>query len=173
MAFGSNVGADPRQRVGASCASGARFACLDAMRNRLTSIPLTREELSQLHQWARDNRVRESLALRARIVLACQRERPQSEIARELNVTAQTVGKWCARFAELRLAGLSDRRRSGAPRLIGDTLVLAVVTKTLHERPRSSRRWTSRALAQELGLSRSAVLRIWRVFGITPTRFPD
>jgi transposase len=132
--------------------------------SRLTPIALSEEEHGQLRQWARDRHTLRSLALRARIVLACGEGRNNREVARHLGITTQTVGKWRARFAARRLAGLVDEPRSGAPRSISDELVEAVLAKTLHERPPDAPRWSSRRLASELGISQRAVLRIWRTF---------
>ena len=134
------------------------------VRSRLTSITLTEEEQGQLRRWARSPRTRRALALRARIVLACCQARCNRDVAYRLGVTAQTVGKWRARFLRRRLAGLVDEPRSGAPRSISDDLVQAVLAKTLHERPPDASRWSSRRLASELGISQRAVLRIWHTF---------
>jgi transposase len=130
----------------------------------LIPIALSEQEHGQLLQWARDRHTLRSLALRARIVLACGEGRNNREVARRLGITTQTVGKWRARFVARRLAGLVDEPRSGAPRSISDELVEAVLAKTLHERPPDAPRWSSRRLANELGISQRAVLRIWRTF---------
>ena len=53
--------------------------------------------------------------LRARVVLACQQDRSNRDIGRQLRVTAQTVGKWRTRFERLRLEGLQVELRAGAP----------------------------------------------------------
>jgi transposase len=136
------------------------------VRSRLTSITLTEEEQGQLRRWARSPRTRRALALRARIVLACRHARSNRDVAHRLAVTAQTVGKWRARFLRRRLAGLVDEPRSGAPRSISDDLVEAVLAKTLHEQPPNAPRWSSRRLASELGISQRAVLRIWHTFDL-------
>jgi transposase len=130
----------------------------------LIPIALSEQEHGQLLRWARDRHTLRSLALRARIVLACGEGRNNREVARRLGITTQTVGKWRARFVARRLAGLVDEPRSGAPRSISDELVEAVLAKTLHERPPDAPRWSSRRLASELGISQRAVLRIWRTF---------
>jgi transposase len=83
-----------------------------------------------------------------------------------LRVTPQTVGKWLARFAARRTAGLADEPRAGAPRSISDTLVQAVLMKTLHEPPPQGTRWSSRRLAAVLGVSQRTVLRIWHAFDV-------
>ena len=81
-----------------------------------------------------------------------------------MGITVQTVCKWRQRFLAERVHGLLDQPRSGAPRSISDDLVEAVLAKTLHEAPPDARRWSSRRLASELGISQRAVLRIWHTF---------
>ena len=134
--------------------------------SRLRPLVITEEELRQLRAWAQARRSSPALALRARIVMACRGDAPNTAIARQLNISAQTVGKWRARFVARRLAGLTDDPRSGAPRSISDALVEAVLAKTLHETPPGTPRWSSRQLASALGISQRAVLRIWHAFDL-------
>jgi len=134
--------------------------------SRLTPLALCDAERAQLRAWAAARRRNAALALRARIVLACDQGRANRAVAQRLHVTTQTVGKWRARFLERRLAGLVDEPRSGAPRSISDELIEAVLAKTLHEQPPDAARWSSRRLAHELGISQRAVLRIWRTFDL-------
>jgi transposase len=49
-------------------------------------------------------------------------------------------------------------------------VVEQVIAKTLHEKPRTATHWSSRAMAKSSGLSQSAVVRIWRAFGLQPHR---
>jgi transposase len=137
---------------------------------RIKSITLTPKEKEQLHGWARGQEVSRALKLRARIVLACDQGCSNHKVAKLLRVSTQTVGKWCARFAERRLQGLLDKPRSGAPRSISDAVVEAVVAKTLHEKPSGTARWSSRQMAKAVGLSQTAVLRIWHTFDLEPHR---
>jgi transposase len=137
---------------------------------QVKAITLTTEESNQLLEWTRRHKTSQALALRARIVLACQQDRTDGEIARELRIIRQTVGKWRRRFASARLEGLLDEPRPGAPRTISDTVVEQVIAKTLHEKPRAATHWSSRAMAKSSGLSQSAVVRIWRAFGLQPHR---
>jgi transposase len=126
-------------------------------------LALTRDAQEQLEQWVRDGQGGR-LAMRARIVLSCQAGCSHRESAKRLNVTAQTVGKWHARFLMHGIQGLADLPRSGAPRSISDALVEAVLAKTLHEKPPGAARWSSRRLAAALGVSQRTVLRIWHAF---------
>jgi len=108
--------------------------------------------------------------LRARIVLAAGDRLTNREIAEQEGVSAPTVTKWRARFAERRLAGLVDEPRAGRPRRIRDEDVEAVIIKTLQPRPSDSGHWSTRSMAKETGLTQNAVMRIWHAFGLEPHR---
>src|SRR5271167_1719568 len=144
----------------------------DSMRRgpKLEPILLSVEESTRLAEWTRRHKTSQALAMRARIVLSCQEDRSNGEIAQQLRVTPQTVGKWRTRFARQRLDGLLDEPRPGAPRTIEDAVVEQVITKTLHEKPREATHWSSRTMAKASGLSQTAVVRIWRAFGLQPHR---
>jgi transposase len=45
-----------------------------------------------------------------------------------------------------------------------------VIVKTLETTPRNATHWSTRSMAAEVGLSQSAVTRIWRAFGLQPHR---
>jgi transposase len=90
------------------------------------------------------------------------------EVAARLEVDRKTVGKWRARFLSLRLEGLHDEPRPGAPRTIDDDAVESVIVKTLEETPRDATHWSTRSMAQATGMSQSAISRIWRAFGLKP-----
>ncbi len=137
---------------------------------KLEPIVLTTEESNRLAEWTRRHKTSQALAMRARIVLSSQGDRSNGEIAQQLRVTPQTVGKWRTRFARQRLDGLLDEPRPGAPRTIDDAVVERVITKTLHDKPRESTHWSSRTMAKASGLSQTAVVRIWHAFGLQPHR---
>jgi len=80
------------------------------------------------------------------------------------------VTKWRARFAVERLDGLVDEPRPGQPRTVTDAQVEEVITKTLESTPRDATHWSTRSMAAEVGLTQSAVHRIWRAFGLQPHR---
>jgi transposase len=110
------------------------------------------------------------LAQRSRIVLLAADGRKNVEIARELGVHRPMVTKWRNRFAELGLDGLVDEPRPGRPRTITDEQVEEVIVKTLERTPKDATHWSTRSMAAEAGLSREAVGRIWRAFGLQPHR---
>ena len=55
-------------------------------------LTLTDEERDALERWARRPTTAQALAQRARLVLACARGRTNTQVARELRLTKQTVG---------------------------------------------------------------------------------
>jgi transposase len=127
-------------------------------------------ERATLESWMRRRTTAQALALRARIVLLCGAGHANTEVAEQLNVTKQMVGKWRQRFVERRLDGLLDEPRPGAPRKILDADVERVLVQTLESKPRDATHWSVRTMAQETGISRSTVHRIWRAFSLQPHR---
>lgn len=133
-------------------------------------LVLTEAEREQLEAWARRRKTSQALALRSRIVLECGSGLTNKEAARRLSVTPQTVSKWRGRFVAMRLDGLVDAPRPGAPRTVTDARVDAVITRTLESTPQNATHWSTRTMADEMGLSQSTVSRIWRAFGLQPHR---
>ena len=93
-----------------------------------------------------------------------------TEISRRLSLDQTTVRKWRSRFAKDRLDGLLDEPRPGRPRTISDARVEEVILKTLESTPKDATHWSTRSMAAEVGLSQTAVSRIWRAFGLQPHR---
>ena len=89
-------------------------------------------------------------------------------MARQLRITGATVCKWRQRFVEDRLDGLSDEPRPGTPRSITDAQVEDVITRTLESKPDNATHWSTRGMAKAVGLSQTAVVRIWQAFGLKP-----
>jgi len=135
-----------------------------------TAITLTNDERAKLADWARRPTSAQRLALRARIVLAAADGQANAAIATDLRVTRPTVRKWRDRFGDRRLEGLADEPRPGPPRTITDAQVEAAVTRTLETKPVDATHWSTRGLARELGLSQTAIVRIWHTFGLKPHR---
>jgi transposase len=132
-------------------------------------LTLTDDERQTLERWSRRAKTAQALALRAKIVLACAEGATNKAVAEQLRVWPQTVTKWRGRFVRQRLGGLSDEPRPGRPRTITDTQVEQVITKTLEEPPpRQDTHWSTRSMARQVGLSQTAVSRIWRAFGLKP-----
>src|SRR5205085_4814044 len=106
----------------------------------------------------------------ARIVLSCAEGKKNQDVAQQLGLDVHTIGKWRERFRRKRLEGLADEPRPGAPRRITDEQVETAITRTLETQPAQGTHWSTRGLAREMGLSQTAVSRIWRAFALQPHR---
>jgi transposase len=133
-------------------------------------LTLTDDEREVLRGMLRRRTTAQSLALRARIVLRCEQADSNRDLAEEVGVSEQTVGKWRRRFLARRVDGLYDEPRIGGPRTISDARVEDVVHRTLTTKPKSATHWTTRQLARTVGLSPASVGRIWKAFGLQPHR---
>jgi transposase len=134
------------------------------------ALDLDDAERAELERWTRRRTSAQALALRARIVLLAGEGLKNTEIAGRLGITRGMAAKWRSRFAEHGLDGLTDEPRPGRPRTIGDEKVEEVIVRTLETTPKGATHWSTRSMAREVGLSQSAVLRIWRAFGLQPHR---
>src|SRR3954471_12715169 len=133
-------------------------------------IELTDDEPVQLESWARRRTSAQALALRSRIVLLAAHGRHHTGSAERRGVHRPMVRKWRQRFVEQRLDGLTDEPRPGRPRTVTDAQVEQVIVKTLETTPKDATHWSTRSMAAEVGLTQSAVHRIWRAFGLQPHR---
>lgn len=133
-------------------------------------LTLTDEERDGLQRFVRRRSTPQALSLRARIVLQSASGRTNTQVAEALGVSMPTVGKWRRRFVDQRLAGLDDEPRPGGPRTISDEAVAEVVTLTLETKPKNATHWSTRSMAARVGLSQSAISRIWRAFNLQPHR---
>jgi transposase len=135
---------------------------------KLPELALTDEERTTLERWARRRSSGQALALRCRIVLACAAGASNAAVASRLGISRPTVTKWRSRFVGRRLEGLADEPRPGAARTITDEQVEQVLVLTLETTPTDATHWSTRSLAKHVGMSQSAISRIWRAFGLKP-----
>ena len=135
------------------------------------ALVLSETERETLLGLLRRGSTSQDVAVRARIVLACaDPQTTNTAIARRLGVSRQSVVTWRARFNAHRLDGLGDAPRSGAPRKVGDDEIERLITLTLETQPDNATHWSTRAMAQQAGMSQTMVWRVWRAFGLQPHR---
>ena len=134
-------------------------------------ISLTQAEHTTLNLWLRlPSPAR--LALRVRIVLLAAEGKTNQEIVTQLRVSLKTVTLWRRRFLEGRLVGIEKAApRGGARRSEAyEETVRLIIRKTSKQRPAKGTHWTTRSLANELGISPSMVQRVWKANGLNPRR---
>ena len=136
----------------------------------LTPLELSPSDRERLESMAKSRSLSHGLVRRAEIILLAAEGGPNEAVAAAVGVTRATVGKWRRRFLENGLQGLYDELRSGAPRSITDEQVAEVVYKTLKTKPKDETQWSVRSMGEETGLTKDAVHRIWRTYGLQPHR---
>jgi len=100
-------------------------------KGRAVAIVLDEVEKAALTALIRKHGAPQSLAMRARIVLAAASGLTNKEIAAKLDVCAHTAGVWRNRFARDGMDGQYDEPRPSAPRQIGDDEIAATICQTL------------------------------------------
>src|SRR5271155_4990051 len=141
-----------------------------AMGRPKAALLLSTEQRAQLESMASSRSLPAGLVTRVRIVLLSAAGKMNQEIARQLGLRNATVGKWRRRFLEQGVSGLYDELRPGRPRPISDERVAQLVRKTLKSKPKAATHWSIRQIADETGVSKSTVHRIWQAFGLQPHR---
>jgi len=134
----------------------------------MAELMLSEDERATLVRWSRRAKSSQALAQRCRIVLGCADGKTNQQVAAELGIWPQTVGKWRGRFIGRRLDGLLDEDRPGRPSSVTLDRVEDVVVATLEQTPRNATHWSRKSMAARSGLSKSTVGRIWRDFGLKP-----
>lgn len=134
------------------------------------AVSLNDEQKQQLEAFANSRSLPHALANRARIVLLASEGMQNLEIAEKIGLNRNDVGKWRRRFSQDGIGGLYDGARPGRPRSISDEKIAALITRTLAKEPKNATHWTTRLTAEETGISKSTVQRVWNAFGIQPHR---
>src|ERR1700682_1473926 len=80
-----------------------------------TALTISTDEPTHLFAIPRSRSLAAALTLRAKIVLACEREPSNAVVSTRLGVGPHTIGKWRSRFISDRIEGLYDEMSSGRP----------------------------------------------------------
>ena len=133
------------------------------------AVQMPAKDRAELARWTRTPSLRAGLAQRARIVLLADEGVGTNEIATRVGVSKPTVIAWKKRYAASGIAGLADLPKPGRPARVDE---VAVVLATLEPPPErlGVTHWSSRLLADQLGISNVWVAKIWKKWGLAPWR---
>lgn len=135
------------------------------------AIVLEADERELLERLSRSRSTPVRLAERSKIVLLAAEGKTNGEIAKELGITRQKVGRWRDRYHELGLAGIEkDAPRPGRKKEISSRTRNKVIELTTQEKPEGATHWSRRLMAERMNISESSVGRIWRAHGLKPHR---
>lgn len=139
-------------------------------RNVAQRVVLESEMRVQLESLSSSRTMPHALVNRAQIILLAADGAQNISIARQVGMTRLSVSKWRSRFLEFGIQGLHDELRPGRPRSIDDENIAELLNTTLKRRPTNASHWTTRLMAEETGISKSTVQRVWNAFGLQPHR---
>ncbi len=136
-------------------------------------VILSPEEKSQLEKNVRSRKTPVRLVERSRIVLLAAANIPNYKIAETLEIDVNKVGRWRNRYAEIGFAGIEKDLPRGANHGGKDSIDQAklrsrIIKKTTQEKPKDGTHWTTRGLAEVMGINHSFVNRVWREVGLKP-----
>jgi transposase len=140
------------------------------MANVARPLSLSNDERQELLRLQRSPSVPAGVVRRARAVLLMADDISGTEVARQTGYTPVQVSRLRQRFCDERLAGLEDRARSGRPPAVTGRTTARIVALTLKPPPAGVTHWSSRDLAEYVGVSHMTVHRIWRAHALQPHR---
>ncbi len=112
----------------------------------------------------------QSLALRGAIALMAADGASNVAIARSLGCSLPTVVQWRQRCAQRGVTGLYDEAGRGRRPIYGQSVIDQIVATTMGRPPRGMTHWSSRAVAERVGVSQTTVCRVWRAHRLQPHR---
>jgi transposase len=141
------------------------------MPSSAAALPIAPDDLAMLRRWAAATQAPAAVAQRAKILLLAAEGMANTEIAQRLGVSRPTVIAWRKRYArEGLIAELADRPRRGRPQTVRRARRAEILATTLTPPPEylGVTHWSSRLLADQLGISHSTVARVWAEHDIRP-----
>ena len=136
------------------------------------SIDVTPSDRRRLEGVVRDRNAPQKHVWRARIVLLTADGLGTMEIMRRTGRSKPCVWRWQERCMHEGVEGLlRDKTRPSRIPPLGEEIAERVVALTLKDPPHEATHWTAAAMARAMGISESAVRRIWRAHGLAPHRF--
>jgi transposase len=86
-----------------------------------------------------------------------------------VNISNQKAARWRKRFLKSGFPGLEkDAPRTGRTPTITPARIQEVVRKTTQEKPGNATHWSTRTMAETVGISEKSVRRIWHQHGLKP-----
>jgi transposase len=135
-----------------------------------STISLSKAERVELSQRATSQAGRADDARRARLILLLEAGETWAQIREKLSCNDAFIDRWSKRFIAERLAGLFSRHAGQEPSTLTPELEACILEWTVKRKPRAATHWSTRKLADQLGVSHMMVARVWRKHSLKPQR---
>ncbi len=123
----------------------------------------------ELRVLAKRRTVEARLQQRALVGLLAAEGLQNKDIAVHVGLARRQVAMWRERFLVGGIDALrKDSPRSGRPATITAEIESRIVQATLHDRPVNATHWSTRTLAEHLGVGATTVRRVWQGNGLKP-----
>ena len=133
------------------------------------AVELDAQTARELRVLSQRKRIEVRLQQRARIVLLAAKGMQNKDIAVEVDLDRRQVALWRERFVVGGIDALrKDAPRSGRPASVMAEMESRIVRATLHEKPVNATHWSTRTLAEHLGMGATTVRTAWRNNGLKP-----
>ena len=135
------------------------------------AVTITEPDRQELERWVSAHRTPQQVAQRCRIILEAAKGQKDKEIAQSMEVNRKTVALWRQRFFKEGPDCLWEVApgRGRKPQLSADK-VEGIINTTLRSRPAGATHWSCRTMAEQQGVSKATVSRIWQSHGLKPHR---
>ena len=137
---------------------------------RQGALGLTVSERRELKDRMRSRTLPAEDVRRARLILLLAQGQSYLAIRHVLGCNANYISRWKGRFEAERLAGLYSHHPGRAVAKRTPALEARILEWTRRAAPDGSTHWSSRKLAQHLGISHMMVARVWQRAGLKPHR---
>src|ERR1700675_936786 len=131
---------------------------------------LTPSERGELRDRLRSRRLPAEDVRRARLILLLAQGKSYLAIRQVLGCNPNYISRWKGRFEAERLAGLYSHHPGRAVEKRTPALEARILEWARRPAPDGSTHWSSRKLAQHLGVSHMMVARVWQRAGLKPHR---
>jgi len=134
-------------------------------------IRLCEQDRQLLKSKLRSRKGRADDARRARVILMLSERATYDSIQKSLGCGRAYISLWKSRFLEQGVAGMYARHRGRKPTAMTPRMEARILARTQRKPKDGSTHWSTRKLAEELGISHMLVQRVWSRAGIKPHRF--
>ena len=134
-------------------------------------VKISESDRQEMERWVSAHHTPQQVAQRCRIILAAARGQQDKDIAQIMQINVKTVALWRQRFYHEGPDCLWEVApgRGRKPQIPAEKIE-EIINATLQTRPPGATHWSCRTMAEEQGVSKATVNRIWQSHGLQPHR---
>jgi transposase len=134
-------------------------------------VTIKESDRQELERWVSAHRTPQQVAQRCRIILEAAKGQQDKDIAQSMEMNPKTVALWRQRFFKEGPDCLWEvaAGRGRKPQFSADK-VEEIINATLQSRPAGATHWSCRTMAEQQGVSKATISRIWQSHGLKPHR---